>query len=55
MKGFGRHTSKVIAYLRDQVGPCRAGPLIPRYRIGAVAWGQSRKERKRGPCLSRSN
>ncbi|KYN14891.1 hypothetical protein ALC57_12903 [Trachymyrmex cornetzi] len=21
MSGFGRHTSKVIAYLRDQVGP----------------------------------
>lgn len=35
MKGFGRHTSKVIAYLRDQVA---AGPLIPRYRIVAVAW-----------------
>lgn len=35
MRGFGRHTSKVIAYLRDQVGPPRrVGPLISRYRIG---------------------
>lgn len=55
MRGFGRHTSKVIAYLRDQVGPpCRSlNSSLPYQRSGM---GQPRKERKREePCLSRSN
>lgn len=55
MRGFGRHTSKVIAYLRDQVRPPRRSlnSSLP-YRRGGM--GQPRKERKREePCLSRSN
>lgn len=44
MRGFGRHTSKVIAYLRDQVGPPRRiGSFIFRYRIGKVVRGHRKK------------